>query len=128
LGKLVLASHDPQLYRQVMGEAGQRPLCDVERDLFGTDHTEAGAWLAAIWGLPNSVVEAIALHHRPAMFLTEGFSPLTAVHVANVLENCRKLPQGLASAPTLADVEYLKGLGVDTQWPDWIDTATDLAA
>ena len=130
LGKLILVSHDPQLFRQAITQAaaGQRSQCEVEQELFGTDHTEAGAWLAAIWGLPNSVVEAIALHHRPVKFLTEGFSALTAVHVANVLEGCRCLPQGLAAAPHKADADYLQGLGVSERWPEWIDCAAELAA
>ena len=130
LGKLILVSHDPQLFRQAITQAaaGQRSQCEVEQELFGTDHTEAGAWLAAIWGLPNSVVEAIALHHRPVKFLTEGFSALTAVHVANVLEGCRRLPQGLAAAPHKADADYLQGLGVSERWPEWIDCAAELAA
>jgi putative nucleotidyltransferase with HDIG domain len=130
LGKLVLASHNPQLYRKAIESLapGGPDICAAEHEQFGTDHTEVGAWLAAIWGLPNSVVEAIALHHHPTKFLSEGFSPLTAVHVANVLENSRQGPTGLAGAATLADTAYLQGLGLTDRWNDWTDKATEMAA
>jgi putative nucleotidyltransferase with HDIG domain len=40
-------------------------LVEAEREILGTDHAEVGGSLAYIWRLPDSLVEAISLHHRP---------------------------------------------------------------
>lgn len=38
---------------------------EAERRELGADHTVAGKWLAESWGLPQSLVAAIWLHHHP---------------------------------------------------------------
>ncbi|MBM3774821.1 MAG: HDOD domain-containing protein, partial [Acidobacteria bacterium] len=35
----------------------------AERQLFGFDHCQAGAWLARVWGLPDSISEIAQGHH-----------------------------------------------------------------
>ena len=49
-------------------------------------------YLLGLWGLPETVVEAIAFHHRPSDFVVDGFSLLTAVHVAEALEHELRSP------------------------------------
>jgi diguanylate cyclase (GGDEF)-like protein len=41
------------------------PISKVERQAFGFDHQEAGAWLLQNWGLPESVYLPIRYHHDP---------------------------------------------------------------
>jgi HD-like signal output (HDOD) protein len=40
--------------------------------------------LLALWGLPNPIIEAVAMHHQPARCAETGFSPTIAVHAADV--------------------------------------------
>jgi HD-like signal output (HDOD) protein/CheY-like chemotaxis protein len=89
VGKLVLASVAMGQYRLVLEavQAENRLVVEVEREVFGTTHAEVGAYLIGLWGLSDGVVEALAFHHRPGDGLSLGFSPLTAVHVANVFEH-----------------------------------------
>jgi putative nucleotidyltransferase with HDIG domain len=42
-----------------------RPFTDVERDRFGADHAEIGAFLAEKWAMPNEIVLAVRHHHAP---------------------------------------------------------------
>ncbi len=90
LGKLLIAANQPAELQCIAQR--QREGClsgwQAEQAILGTTHAELGAWLAAIWGLPLSIVEGIALHHHPSRFLTSDFCPLTAVHIANSL--CRE--------------------------------------
>ncbi len=44
-----------------------------------------GAYLVGIWGLPPSIVETTAWYHVPSSSGACTFTPLTAVHAANVL-------------------------------------------
>ena len=46
-------------------ERGIDPL-DVERDLFGLDHTEAGGWLLGQWGCPLELQNVAAKHENPS--------------------------------------------------------------
>ncbi len=42
----------------------ERPQCDAERDLLGTDHAALGAALTRRWRLPEEHQEVIARHHQ----------------------------------------------------------------
>jgi HD-like signal output (HDOD) protein len=37
-------------------------------------------------GLPDSIIEAVLHHHRPSETETRPFTPLIAVHIANILQ------------------------------------------
>lgn len=87
LGQLILAGGLPEEYARVVATVRQegRPISEVERAEFGATHAEVGAYLLGLWGLPNPVIEAVALHHRPGAATALGFSPVTAVHAANAI-------------------------------------------
>ena len=89
IGKLVLHSVDPQAYSQAqrIAELHSIPMWRAERQVFGADHAAVGAYLLSIWGLPQRIVEIVALHHTPTRAYEMAFSPLTAVTAANFL--CR---------------------------------------
>lgn len=88
IGKLALAVNLEDQYRQAIDTAREKnvPLFEVEREIFGATHAEAGAFLLSLWGLPAPVIEAAACHHQPARELGTTFNALTAVHLANALD------------------------------------------
>jgi HD-like signal output (HDOD) protein len=118
-GKLVLASNLPDQYSETltMAEMKTMPLWEAERVVFGVGHSEVGAYLMGLWGLPDSIVETLAFHHDPKRWAHESFTPLTAVHVANVLEHETHGDPG-ASTSRL-DSDYLDGLGVSGGVSRW---------
>ena len=59
----------------------------AEKQVFGVDHAEVGSHLLAIWGLPSSVVAAVALHHLPAACTDLEITPLMIVHFADAIED-----------------------------------------
>lgn len=87
VGQLILASEIPERYGAVLAAARQsnRTVWDVEHEQLGATHAEVGAYLLGLWGLPNPVVEAVALHHRPTDCAGRGLSPAIIVHVADAL-------------------------------------------
>ena len=89
VGKLVLAAKVPETYSTVLSVASEEriSLWKAEYEILGTSHAEMGAYLLGLWGLPGSLVEALAYHHCPERSLDRKFSPLTAVHIADSLEN-----------------------------------------
>lgn len=87
-GKLVLISSRADDYKKVMKltKTENISLIEAERFVFGATHAEIGAYLLGLWGLPDSVVEAVAFHHDPLDSPSCSFGPLTAVYLANLLQ------------------------------------------
>jgi HD-like signal output (HDOD) protein len=102
-------------------------LLEVEREVFGVSHADVGAYLFGKWGLPISVVEAVALHHAPESSALDCFTPLTAVHVANCLEH-EVGDAGMELAAPKVDADYLTRIGLADQLPVWREAIEDLEA
>jgi len=119
-GKLVLASNLPRQYREVLTLARSEGLtiADAEQQVFGASHPEVGAYLLGLWGLPHSLVEAVAFYHAPSQCAVEAFSPLTAVHVADFLEGERHAAEQPKASCSM-DVEHLTKLGLLERLPAW---------
>src|SRR5882757_4698210 len=88
IGKVMLAASLPDAYEKaVQLAAGEKiPLIQAEREVFGVNHAQVGAYLLGLWGLPITIVEAVAFHHQPQESAVKTFSPLTAVHLASAFE------------------------------------------
>jgi HD-like signal output (HDOD) protein len=87
IGQLVLAVGVPTRFGNVLKIAREtgRPLYEVEIEEFGVSHAEVGAYLLGVWGLPFTVVEAVAFHHRPASVTAGSRNVLAVLHVADLL-------------------------------------------
>jgi HD-like signal output (HDOD) protein/CheY-like chemotaxis protein len=85
-GKLILAATLSQKYGEVLEYSAKNKigLFAAEQELLGCSHAQVAAYLLGAWGLPGTIVEAVAGHHQPAESLSMSFSPLAAVHVASV--------------------------------------------
>jgi HD-like signal output (HDOD) protein len=61
---------------------GGRDLVEIEREELSWTHAETGAWIARQWGLPETLVCCVGLHHASAEALAElelTHSPVAAV-------------------------------------------------
>lgn len=121
VGKLVLAAALPDRYAEsVSGNVGPAYLrWKAERDAFGASHAEVGAYLVGLWGLPDSVMEALAFHHRPARCPHSNRSPLRAVHLADSLAH----EAGDDGPARDALRQYLDGLGFGRRLNAWRQAA-----
>jgi HD-like signal output (HDOD) protein/ActR/RegA family two-component response regulator len=117
-GKLVLITNFADEYRAML-EAGGDWQSEAAR--FGADHAAIGAHLLSLWGLPDTIVEAVAFHHRPMESPSSTFSPLTAVHAAVALED---RPE--RAAQPAWDVAYLDAAGQLGSLAAWVEIADDL--
>jgi HD-like signal output (HDOD) protein len=100
-------------------------LTDAEKALLGCTHAEIGAYLLGIWGLPHPIVEAVVYHHRPADCLEAGFSPLTAVHVADAVAFARQ-EQAPGYPVPRTDMAYLQKIGLDARLAGWEKACADI--
>lgn len=124
-GILVFAVNVRERYNATLSASHDKglPLWEAERQEFGTTHAEVGAHLLGLWGLGDPIVEAVAFHHRPAECLGETFSPLTAVHVANALQQ-EQSRQAAGNVPTQIDSIYLDTLHMTDRLPHWREVAS----
>jgi len=80
-----------------------------------------------LWGIPFSILEAVAWHHYPRECKDKKFSALTAVHVANVAEHRRQQVDENKAIPTLDEL-YLNEIGVWDEAQEWVKFRPDRAA
>jgi len=82
IGRVILAVSAPEMYAQITRDVvtSGETVDAVERRILGCTHAEIGACLLGIWGLPQTIVDAVACHHEPA----PGADPklIAAVHAA----------------------------------------------
>ena len=123
-GILVFAANARERYNAVLSAAHDKnlPLWEVERQEFGATHADVGAYLLGLWGLGDPIVEAVAFHHHPSDCVGNTFSPLTAVHVANVLQQ-ELSQQATGDVPSQIDSTYLDRLHMTDRLPHWREVA-----
>lgn len=120
VGKFVLVSHFAAQYTEVVQLAKTRGLgsSSAEEEVFQVSHAEVGGYLLGLWGLPASVVEAVAWHHTPNRSAAKTFTPLTAVHVADAL--MRDGPGARNGFPfARVDSQHLHELGLAGRLDCW---------
>ncbi|MCA9259682.1 MAG: HDOD domain-containing protein [Planctomycetales bacterium] len=120
VGKIVVLSQLPDIWKKLIDASREQhtPFWQIERHTYGCTHAVLGAHLLSLWGLPDCLVEAVAWHHEPDCSADKNFSPLTAVHVANVLQSHFAPCDGEIDDTPLC-VEYLERLNLPTELAAW---------
>lgn len=120
VGRLALASELPHEFEAAVALSSEQEidLSEAECRTLGAGHAETGAYLLGLWGLPDSVVEAVAFHHAPADSLIKTFSVLTAVHVANALTH-ELWAWEIGQKAATVDVNYLTMAGLLPRLDAW---------
>ena len=118
IGKIVLACGLPGPFAEVVAAAktSPQPFHEIEREMLGVTHSEVGAYLLGVWGLPFTIVEAVAYHHTPALVTAGARDVLMAVHVADAL---------IHGGDETVDVAFLESLGMANRLPHWREIAAD---
>lgn len=118
VGRIILATGLPEQYARIWNTAGQygTSLWEAEQAEFGATHTEVGAYLLGLWGLPNPIVEAVAFQHCPSRCFATGFVPLATVHVANAFAHEKS---GHPAESISIDGAYLARIGVAECVAEW---------
>ncbi|HEY6923423.1 MAG TPA: response regulator [Steroidobacteraceae bacterium] len=96
------------------------PLYEAEKIVIGASHAEIGAYLLGIWGLPYSVIDAVAYHHLPGSTKPSEFDLLAALAVAQALvptDDSDAFAGDLVPDPRV-DAEYLGAHQAPFSWED----------
>ena len=116
IGKVVLLAEMPREYHEIFEvQPGASKTLELER--LGCTHAEVGAYLISIWGLPFSLVHAVAFHHHPSESTENKFSCLTAVHAAEAIVCATAAPP--MNEDVEIDMNYLERMGLREKEPIW---------
>ncbi len=87
VGQVVMAGVAPDAWRTIekKAQSSGTALNEIEHHAGGVSHSMVGAYLLSLWGLPSSIVEAVAFHHTPEALPGAIFDASIAVHVADAL-------------------------------------------
>jgi HD-like signal output (HDOD) protein len=120
IGKLVLAMGLPEEYERVLKQVGECPgaLHSIEMLELHAAHTDVGAYLVGLWGLPNTIAEAIAYHEDPSQAPNDKFGLPGIVHVADRLAHFPDAADP-ATRELGLNLEYLKKHGRVERWSEW---------
>lgn len=114
VGQLVIAAHMPERYLEIRVQAMRSNLCltEVESEILGATHTDIGAHLLDLWGLPYEIVEAVARHHDAPDLAGSGMEIVHAVYIADALTNAQEEREGVWEHDGELDPEYLDRVGM----------------
>lgn len=112
VGKLILAGQMPDTLSALSQEAmvNHELLHLAEQRRGAITHAELGAYLLGLWGLPYSIVEAVAHHHAPSRVDQVKLDLIGVVHIADALvREATAGPEGSDLEAT--DFEYITRMG-----------------
>ncbi|MEW5738639.1 MAG: response regulator [Myxococcota bacterium] len=100
VGVLLLATREREAWVPLVREAGEDAarLVAAERERFGCDHAQVGAYLLSLWGLPAGVVQAVASHHGPVQPVQGEVTAAHCVYVSTLAIEGAAVPSELAGA------------------------------
>ncbi|NLB63674.1 MAG: HDOD domain-containing protein [Fibrobacter sp.] len=105
IGKVILIQYMSEEFAEVVKRAKENnsELYLEEREEFGTDHGQIGAWLASKWKLPQSLRDVMLFHHNLGACPAENKNLVALVYLADVL--CRLLKAGDGGNPATPKID-----------------------
>ena len=118
-GRFILADNFPDQFRGAcqVARATRTALAPRLREAFRTSPAQITAYVLELWGMPATIIAAMALQDAPAVDESKGFTLASALYVANGIAS-RQTPPDLF-APEEWNSAYLKAIGYWERIPDW---------
>lgn len=91
------------------------PICQVESEILGFDHTELGEFVAARWHLPEHLTTTIRYHHAPLEYDGPHREMVNAVALANFFCHAKQLTSLGVAYKQVPPEEIFSSLGLDKQ-------------
>ena len=109
LGSLVFIVNQPAKYQVMLRNANgdEGILVAMEREEFGIDHGELGGIVLLLWGLPDSIVNAVKFHHEyKHLSSLQNSSTTWDVCVAEWIVNFSLSQGGVYSEDGMSDIPF----------------------
>ncbi len=105
IGKLILLKL-PEQYREVMKyiKSTGFSFVEAEYNVMKTSHAELGAYLLALWGIPDNIVETVAFHNNPSKLLEN----ILSMSIKSNNNYVGEIKPGNSNLKSLSKEKYLK--------------------
>lgn len=122
LGKLIFTCSFPEKYDEYRQHIS---ICTdessrLEQSLFGSTHSETGAFLLGLWGFDEEIIEAVAFHHSPLEAQCESPLLLAVLHCADIFEYEIRDPDSSEHRAPLS-VQFLEQEGLLDREEIWLE-------
>ena len=117
VGKLI-ESEIPGFFQEINKNPNDTYM-ETEIRILGTSHAEIGAYMLSLWGLPNSVIQAVAYHHSPSRHGSTKFDVVAAVHIANGLYYLAGTDSEMCKQENYLDMEYIQQIQATQMMDGW---------
>lgn len=121
IGKLLIAAHLSDAFKEITAHMRREggSMAAAEMAVLGTTHAAVGAYLLGLWGLPESLVNAVAGHHAPARQSGAVLGLVAVTHIANAFANaCKTLADPGRPVDDL-DYAFLEAAGLMEAAAQW---------
>lgn len=98
------------------------PMHAAEKRLIGASHAEIGAYLLGLWGLPHSVVEAVAFQHATDQLPHPHFDALAALAIAGLTLQAHETHAPVGDEGSRET--YLQSLHAPFTWSEALERTT----
>jgi putative nucleotidyltransferase with HDIG domain len=88
-------------------------------------HAAVGAYLLALWGFPNPIVEAVAYHHVPSRACGDGLGLTGVLHVADYLVHEKEAP-AIGAVEAALEEGFLESRGLSNRLEKWRSALNNL--
>jgi HD-like signal output (HDOD) protein len=124
IGKLLLVATLPVVSARIgtRSRLERRPSFEIEQEELGVTHAELGGYLLGLWGLPETIVEVTAWHHRAPAHL-DPCAALSYVVAANILDQTAR-PRAARPVPESVSARLhsvLEPLGRSDRAASWLE-------
>lgn len=118
-GRFILADNFPEQFQAACQSARlmKSPLAPRLREVFRTSPAQVTAYVLELWGMPASVIGAIAREDDRVSDRAEGFTLVSALYIADGVASRQSPADGFA--PDEWDTDYLKTIGCLEKIPVW---------
>ena len=121
VGKLALSTYKKEQYGEVL-EKIRVESCSyeaAETEIFKTTHSEAGAYVLCLWGLPVALVKPVAFHHHPLFASDPKEMALMAAALSNAIIKVLESPESVENPYPEEIMEYAEIVGVTGRISAW---------
>lgn len=128
IGTVMMVANIPMKYAEVLAKSASESISryEIEKQVFDATHAQVGAYLLALWGLPEPVIGAVAYHHEPELGSPEeNLNTTGIVHVANSLEYMTAINR-IDENMAMLNTAYLTKQGINDRIPVWQKASIDI--
>ncbi|MBA4406705.1 hypothetical protein C0389_05470 [bacterium] len=88
IGKIILLQlNDKEQHQSYLTNIRSGESYRIEMDLFGVSHVKIGAYILRLWGLNDTIIEAVASHHDKSLLDGNTLALKEIVYIANVFSH-----------------------------------------